>query len=174
MAIDPRRKAITNLEKCCPIALTVPSRPLPSLDLGEALTFADSKVERFSGIAQDGSRIDFAGSAFPYSPRWQAVADATYEWSVGADRRAFVGGNVTHHSATNASLGDDPELRLRSYVTLDLRAGLRAADGRWSLGVFGRNVTNVYYWNNMFRFIDTRIRIAARPVTYGLTLSIRR
>ena len=79
-----------------------------------------------------------------------------------------------HHSATNASLGDDPELRLRSYVTLDLRAGLRAADSRWSLGAFGRNVTNVYYWNNMFRFTDTRIRIAARPVTYGLTLSIRR
>ena len=152
----------------------VRARPMPGLDMGTALTFTDSKVERFSGIAQDGSRIDFAGSAFPYSPRWQAVADATYEWSVGADRRAFVGGNVTHRSATNASLGDDPELRLRPYVTLDLRAGLRAADGRWSLSAFGRNVTNVYYWNNMFRFIDTRIRIAARPVTYGLMLSIRR
>ena len=150
------------------------SRPMSGLDLGAALAFADTKVERFSGISQDGSQVDFAGSAFPYSPRWQVVADATYEWLIGADRRAFVGGNITHHSTTSASLGDDPELRLRPYVTLDLRAGLRAADERWSLGVFGRNVTNVYYWNNMFRFTDTRIRIAARPVTYGLTLSIRR
>ena len=102
------------------------------------------------------------------------MADATYEWSIGADHRAFVGGNVTHHSATNASQGDDPELHLRSYVTLDLRAGLRAADSRWSLGAFGRNVANVYYWNNMFRFTDTRICIAARPVTYGVMLTVRR
>ncbi len=152
----------------------VRARPVPGLDLGAALTYTDSQVQRFSGIGQNGLTADFAGSAFPYSPRWQAVADASYEWSIGADRRAFVDGNVTHRSATNASLGDDPELRLRPYVTLDLRAGLRAADGGWSLSVFGRNVTNVYYWNNMFRFTDTRIRIAARPVTYGLTLSIRR
>ena len=150
------------------------ARPVPGLDLGAALTFTDSLVQRFSGIGQNGVTADFAGSAFPYSPQWQAVADATYDWSIGADRRAFVGGNVTHHSATNASLGDDPELRLRSYVTLDLRAGLRAADSLWSLGAFGRNVTNVFYWNNMFRFTDTRIRIAARPVTYGLMLTVRR
>ena len=55
-----------------------------------------------------------------------------------------------------------------------MRAGLRAANESWSPSAFGRNVTNVYYWNNMFRFTDTRIRIAARPATYGLTLSIRR
>ena len=151
----------------------VRARPLPGLDFGAALTYTDSKVDRFSGIAQDGALVDFAGSAFPYSPRWQAIADVHYERSIGTDRRAFVGGNLTHRSATNASLGDDPELRLRPYVTLDLRAGLRAADGIWSLSAFGRNVTNVYYWNNMFRFTDTRIRIAARPVTYGLTLSLR-
>ncbi|GGE22564.1 TonB-dependent receptor [Polymorphobacter glacialis] len=152
----------------------VRARPVPGLGLGAGLTFTDSQVQRFSGIGQNGLTTDFAGSAFPYSPRWQAVADATYDWSVGADRRAFVGGNITHHSTTNASLGDDPELRLQPYVTLDLRAGLRTADGRWSLSAFGRNVTNVYYWNNMFRFVDTRIRIAARPATYGLTLSIKR
>ena len=152
----------------------VRARPVPGLDLGAAMTFTDSQVQRFSGIGQNGLTANFAGSAFPYSPRWQAVADATYDWSIGADRRAFVGGNVTHHSVANASLGNDPELRLRPYVTLNIRAGLRAANGRWSLSAFGRNVTNVYYWNNMFRFVDTRIRIAARPVTYGLTLSVRR
>jgi hypothetical protein len=41
------------------------------------------------------------------------VANATYEWTVGADLRSFVGADLTHHSATNASLGNDPELRLR-------------------------------------------------------------
>lgn len=123
----------------------VHARPLAGLNLGASLTFTDSKVARYSGTAQDGSRIDFAGSSFAYAPRWQAVADATYDWLIDANRRAFVGGNVTHRSATNASLGNDSDLRLRPYVTLDLHAGLRAADERWSLNVFGRNVTNVYY-----------------------------
>ena len=151
----------------------VRARPLPGFDLGAALTFVDSKVQRFSGIAQDGSLFDFVGSAFPYAPRWQAVADATYDWSIGGERHGFIGGALTHNSATSASLGNDPDLRIRPFVLLDLRAGLRAADERWSISLFGRNVTNVYYWNNMFRFSDTRIRIAARPVTYGLMLSLR-
>lgn len=152
----------------------VRTRPVPGLDLSAALTYTDSQVQHLSGIGQNGLTTDFAGSSFPYSPRWQAVADATYEWSIGTDRRAFAGGSVTHRSATNASLGDDLDLRLRPYVALDLRAGLSVADGRWSLTAFGRNVTNVYYWNNMFRFIDTRVRIAARPVTYGLMLTLKR
>jgi hypothetical protein len=134
----------------------------------------DSKVQRFTGYDQNGVLTDFAGSPFPYSPRFQMVANATYEWTVGADLRSFVGADLTHHSATNASLGNDPELRLRPYATLDLRAGVRAADDGWSMIVWGRNVTNAYYWSNMYRFTDTLVRIAARPVTYGLTLSIRR
>ena len=81
---------------------------------------------------------------------------------------------MTHRSAANAGLGADANLRLRPYVTLDLRAGVRASIGRWAVSLFGRNVTNTYYWNNMFLFTDTRIRIAARPVTYGLMLTIRR
>lgn len=153
--------------------VAVRAHPTQGLDVGAAVTFADSRVVRFSGIGQDGRPMDFAGSSFPYSPRWQAVADANYEWPLAEDRRAFVGGNIAYRSATNASLGDDPELRLRAYATLDLRAGVRAADGSWSLGVFGRNVTDAYYWNNMFRFTDVRIRIAARPVTYGLMLTLR-
>jgi hypothetical protein len=64
---------------------------------------------------------------------------------------------MTHHSATNASLGGDPELRLRPYATLDLRAGVRAMTTNWSMIVWGRNVTNAYYWNNMYRFTDTLV-----------------
>lgn len=150
------------------------ARPARGLDLGVSAVVVDSKVQRFTGYDQNGVLTDFAGSPFPYSPRFQMVANATYEWTVGADLRSFVGADMTHHSATNASLGNDPELRLRPYATLDLRAGVRAADDGWSVIAWGRNVTNAYYWNNMYRFTDTLVRIAARPVTYGLTLSIRR
>ncbi|WP_206245002.1 TonB-dependent receptor [Novosphingobium terrae] len=168
-------EALVNIPKSRVLGFegTVRARPATGIDLSVSATYADSKVQRFTGYDQNGALSDFAGSAFPYSPRFQMVADAAYEWAIGKGRRAFLGANLTHHSATSAGLGNDPELRLRSYTTLDLHGGLRAADDSWSLSLFGRNVTNAYYWNNMYRFTDTLVRIAARPVTYGLMLSLR-
>jgi len=48
-----------------------------------------------------------------------------------------------------------------------------AADGSWRFAIWGRNVTDEYYWNNVARAIDTVTRYAGMPTTYGVSLTFR-
>lgn len=153
--------------------LGISTRPLAGLTLSASATWVDSRVDEFTGITPTGQTSNFRDSSFPYAPRWQAVADAQYEWAPTGRHHAFIGANINWHGETWAALGEDDAYRLRPYLTLDLRAGFGPANGRWQIAAYAQNVTNRYYWNNIFQYIDTRFRIAARPATYGVRFSVR-
>jgi len=43
-----------------------------------------------------------------------------------------------------------------------------SADNRWGAELWGQNLTNKYYWNNVVQVYDTNVRYAAMPITYGV------
>jgi len=71
------------------------------------------------------------------------------------------------------SLGRDRPLDVDPYATLDLRVGLRSADGRWSATIWGTNVTNTRYSHSTLKLTDTIVRYSARPATYGVLLAFK-
>jgi outer membrane receptor protein involved in Fe transport len=85
----------------------------------------------------------------------------------------FVGAGLTYQGSTNSQLGDLPILDVNARALVDLRAGVESLDGVWKLTLWGRNVGNVYYWTAANRSIDTVVRFAAMPATYGVTLTYR-
>ena len=70
-------------------------------------------------------------------------------------------------------IGPKPIDTLNAYTLLDLRASLTTEDGRYSVQLWGKNVTNKYYWNNIYHPYDTVIRYAGMPATYGVSFSLR-
>lgn len=120
----------------------------------------------------NGARVqgDFSGSALPFTPERQIVADVEYRWSVGDGLEAFVGGNVLHNSEANSTFGDPQVTRIDAFTTLDLRAGIGSEDGKWTATIWGRNVTDEYYWGSQFLTQDVVSRFAAKPATYGATM----
>ena len=56
---------------------------------------------------------------------------------------------------------------------LDLRAGVGASDGRWRLSLYGKNVTDKYYYVNTVHAFDTNVRYAGRPASYGVSLAVK-
>ena len=71
---------------------------------------------------------------------------------------------------------DDPHVlasQSDSYALLDLRGGIEGPDAKWRISVFGRNVTNEYYWQTAVRRGDAVIRFTGMPVTYGVSASYR-
>jgi outer membrane receptor protein involved in Fe transport len=84
-----------------------------------------------------------------------------------------LGGTISHHSETFSSIGADPVSRITPYTLLDLRLGLEQPGGPWKLLLWGKNVTNKYYWTNTVAVYDTTVRYAAEPATYGATVSYR-
>ncbi|MBP7340577.1 TonB-dependent receptor [Niveispirillum sp.] len=124
-------------------------------------------------VDQFGVATSFVGEAFPNTPRWQAVLDAEYRFAVGEELTAFAGSSLTARSAATAAFGDNPEFRIDGYMLVDLRAGLEADDGNWRLQVWGRNVTNRFYVNNVAHLIDSVTEFSGMPVTYGVSFSYR-
>ncbi len=151
----------------------IQARVLPGLDFSASATYVNTKVQRFTGFDVGATQLDLAGSRFPYTPKLTAVADVQYSWDVGGGHQLFVGASGRHNSTAYASFTPQALTRLRPYTLLDLRAGFQQADGGYRLSIWGRNVTNQYYWNSVFRSTDTTYRQPARPVTYGVSFSAR-
>ncbi|MFA7585152.1 MAG: TonB-dependent receptor [Novosphingobium sp.] len=148
------------------------ARPADGLTLRGAVTYVDSKVKNFTGINNERVLADYSGSARPFSPKWHVVADVNYETPVTERLDVYLGANFLYNSATSSTLGKAPSSVIDSFKTVDLRAGVKSHDGRWSAGLWARNVFNEYYWTNQFVTQDVVVRYAAKPATYGVTVKL--
>ncbi|QEH79072.1 TonB-dependent receptor [Sphingomonas sp. C8-2] len=158
-------------------------RPADGLTILASGTYVDTRIDRnpINPTGPYGTPSDFVGQRFPYTPRWQGSLDAQYRFPAFAELYAFLGGTVSARSGTTgALLSGDPAvaaledgLRIDGYALVDLRAGIEAADERWRLELWGRNVTNKFYVNGVTRNSDFTTRFAGMPATYGLTVRYR-
>lgn len=151
----------------------ISARPFDGLTLSVAATYIKTKIKKFVGYNSAAQLQDFAGSEFPYSPNWTVVSDAQYEFPLNASIEAFVGGGLTYNSIAQGSIGDVAILRLRPYTLIDVRAGVKSADEQWRFQLWGRNITNEYYWSNALQTQDGFVRYAGKPVTYGASVGYR-
>ncbi|MDH7972337.1 TonB-dependent receptor [Sphingomonas sp. AR_OL41] len=166
---------------------TVTLRPTRGLSVVGNLTYTKAKLLDDTVPAVGGLNLTggLAGDQLPYSPVWNANVSADYEWSVGPNARAYIGGNIhliadqaaTFNTAYRAAYGR--RLTLDGYQTVDLRAGVNF--DRFSLGVYVKNLTNEYALSNVTyaTTVPTAIggtntplarAVSIRPRTFGATL----
>ena len=147
--------------------------PIRKLNLNAAATYVFSRIDQFVGVGFNGGIFDFKGTPLPFVPKWVVNGGADYTFPVSGRLNAFVGANGLYNSVQYAIVGADINSRLKPYALLDLRAGVETADGKYRVSVFGKNVTNTYYYTNAPTIYDTQVRYAGRPATYGISLSAR-
>jgi outer membrane receptor protein involved in Fe transport len=148
-------------------------RPIEGLTINGGLTYVHSKIDNFTNIDPFGVSRNFAGEAFPNTPKWQGSLAVDYEFPLSDSLNGFLGTNVTMRSESNGGLGEYAILGIDGYTLVDLRAGLASADERWKLSIWGRNLFDKYYWTNAYRIADVSARFAGKPTTYGATVSFR-
>lgn len=146
--------------------------PFDGLQINGGATKIKTKIQRYTGYDSTGTLRDFAGQQFNLSPKWFANADAVYSWRVGHGLEAEVATGLTYRSATSAVIGStSTAFDIKSYVLVDASVGLRSAANGWRVKLWGKNIFNRYYWNNVsYGGGDTIARVAAMPATYGVTL----
>jgi iron complex outermembrane receptor protein len=157
-------------------------RPVTGLTVSIGATYLDTRVVgTFNNIDSYGTARNFEGSPFPYSPKWQGVADSQYEFDVASRFRAFVGGSVTAQSYTISALGPQNEypypglnaaggLGIPAYTLLGLRAGIASKSDKYRVTIYGDNLADRYYWTNATRITDTTVRYPGMPRTFGIRL----
>jgi len=148
-------------------------KPFEGLTLRGALSMADSKIKNFAGFDAFNTPTDLSGKTFNFSPKWTSTADIEYRTPINGGTDAFLGGDMTYNSTTYADLAQTPSLKISPYTLFGVRAGIAAHDGRWSATVWGRNITNKYYWYNVQVGYDTIWRLTGMPATYGVTASFK-
>ncbi len=164
------------------VSITV--RPAAGLSLNASGVYLDSKVVgnffNYSQFALSAATTtNFRGDPLPNTPKWSFNAGARYEWALGSNHSAYLSGDVRYSSKTQSFFGDYssaaagfPSMVNKSYVLLDLRAGVETDDQRWRWEVFGENVTNSYYTIQSVR-VDTVARFTGMPASYGVRLAYR-
>jgi outer membrane receptor protein involved in Fe transport len=149
------------------------ARPVDGLTLDTALTYTHTRIDQFTGFDATAAFGDQSGTPFPFSPAWQSVTNLDYAFPLTNGLRGFVGGSASYRSSTYAGVGAPESFRIDAYALLDLRAGIERADGRLRAWVWSRNVTNEYYWTNVFLNANAVARFVGQPATYGVTLAGR-
>jgi iron complex outermembrane recepter protein len=101
-----------------------------------------------SRLTQDTPDVvgGFDGDHLPFTPKWSVATNVDYDWGLGAETDAYIGGSLRligdrpgNFSPDFLALtGRQPELD--GYVTVDLRAGVIA--GRFSVELYAKNLTN--------------------------------
>lgn len=86
------------------------------------------------------------GDELPFTPRWSMAVNADYEWPVGANAMAYVGGSVRLLSEQTGGydidfrLANGQQREIPSYEIVDLQAGIDF--GRYSIELYGKNLTD--------------------------------
>ncbi|MBD3837581.1 TonB-dependent receptor [Brevundimonas sp.] len=146
--------------------------PMAGLTVNGGLAYLDTEIEEFIGFDALGAQRDFAGKPFSFAPKLQTNLDVDYSWPLSNGMEAFVGGSVAYRSDATADFDSDPLFDIDAYTLVDARLGVTSADGRWRFSVWGRNLTDEYYWHSVIRVQDSVVRVAGQPRTYGISLGV--
>jgi len=136
--------------------------------------YLDATIDEFVGENDEtlvGVPEDFSGTPLPYTPKTQVNIGGRYEWPIGNSLTASVGIDYSRRSGTTAIIGGSEAYDIDSYAILNMRAGVKSQDGKWSVMAWGKNLRDEYYWTNVTSYYDTVARYTGLPRTYGITFS---
>jgi iron complex outermembrane receptor protein len=130
--------------------LTATLRPTRGLNVVGNVAYVDAELRDDTIPPGGGLNLTggLAGDQLPYTPKIAANLSVDYDWAIGNDAEAFVGGNIRlvgdqtagFSNAYRAVFGD--RIRVDGYETVDLRAG--ANFGRFTAQAYVRNLFDTY------------------------------
>jgi outer membrane receptor protein involved in Fe transport len=121
------------------------------IEIGGSLAYLDSQFDSFANasctidqVAAVGKACtqDLEGERGPYAPEWSGTVYAGYEHAVGQNLllRLRVDGMYKDEMYLDSDL--DPNTLQDDYVKVNARIALAAADDRWEVALYGRNLTD--------------------------------
>ena len=136
-------------------------------------TYLETEVNGYIGTNAKGQTgINYDGVEFPYSPNFQGSMTLIYDTPINETLgfQATVNGRYQTESATD--FGEDPRLRIKEYGLLNASLGVYSLDDKWRFSVWGRNLTDEYYWTSVASNANLIVRFPGQPRTYGATVTL--
>ncbi|HWW58175.1 MAG TPA: TonB-dependent receptor [Sphingopyxis sp.] len=149
--------------------LTVRATDMLTLRAGVGLL--DTKIKR--GIV---SGVDVRGNNLSNAPKFTFTGGVDATVMDGSSGKLSLHGDINYSSSQYFEVLNIPRLRQDSYVLLAGHIDWESADGRWNASVWGKNLTNKFYFTSRvdllagFGFDYNHV---GTPRTYGVTVGVK-
>ena len=143
------------------------------LTVTSSTTYIQTEVQRYIGINAAGLPQNFAQAQFPLSPTWQTSLTLLYNHPINDKIGLQAALNGRYQSRSHADLGEDPQFGIKAYSLLNASVGIHAANDRWEFMVWGRNITDNYYWTSVASNANSVVRFPGQPATFGASISVK-
>ena len=149
------------------------ARLTPTLTARLAGVYLDTKVITFSDFTELGVAANIAGQPFPFTPKYQGSGTLSYDGPIKDALRFQADVTASHQSRTQADSAGIASFRINAYTLVNGSVGIAGPENRWSVGLYGRNLFNRYYWTGVASGVETIFRFPGMPREYGLRTSWR-
>jgi iron complex outermembrane recepter protein len=144
--------------------------------LGEMVSLFANGAYIEAGIDNDPQNGVFAGQRFRLQPKYQAAAGATITAPLGETVELFATPTVTYRSKIFFETPNTQLISEDGVALVNLRAGVRSADARWTVTGTASNLTNRKYIidaGNTGGGFGYPTFIAAEPRFYGIEVGVK-
>jgi iron complex outermembrane recepter protein len=145
----------------------------PSLHWLLGLNFSVIRAKYVGGTQPGGLPLD----KIPFSPAYTANFNAQYRGRLTHTLDWFAGGEILRSGELYLTADNQPDGRVDPYTLVNARLGFGAADGRWRLTLWGKNVTDKTVKQRLFDLYDNPL-VGEKfielndPAVYGVTLGV--
>jgi iron complex outermembrane recepter protein len=140
------------------------------------VTWNDATYDKDAFSPSTGELLVPKGTTLAYASKWVSTAAVTYRQPISDDLEALFYIDARYNSsAPTATLARNPLKDNAAYAIVDGRISLGSPEGRWSVEVWGRNLTDETYFIGSFT-VPEQDNIAVypnEPRTWGVTLKAR-
>ncbi|MHC3127352.1 TonB-dependent receptor [Brevundimonas sp. GN22] len=138
--------------------LEVYANVTPALQLDAQIGYLDASYGEFDEVRALGTppvetTIDRSWQTPAFSPKWTLRLGGSYEFNLGENGALQIGAQARYRSSmalsvdnANILTGEEyPSMFQDSYWMYDARAEWRTADDRYSIGIYGKNLSDEVY-----------------------------
>lgn len=150
--------------------------PTENLTIRFGTAYLDTEIIEWEAVDGSASQWpntvlrDASGGTLAQSPEWSHNLLAKYEWIVSENLMMDVAVDYSYQDETSG--GVLAENATESFSTTNIRWGLGSDDGEWRLTLWGRNVTDEYYYPAAYKGGNgPYVRSAGLPRTYGINIT---
>ena len=150
------------------IEVELMAQPLEGLELGLGYAYLDATFDEYV----DGNGTDQSGNRIERTPEHQGHFTALYRipLSIGT---LSLSGEVK--SQTETFFDPDNIVREEGYTTVNASVALDSSDGRWRIGLWGRNLGDDDHCANIISLSESQVALCSLDGsrTYGINLLYR-
>jgi iron complex outermembrane receptor protein len=148
-------------------------RATSELTVIAAGTALHTEIKGFTGTNAAGLPESFDGKPFLYSPEFQGSLTVLYKHDLTENLGLQAALNGHTQSKSHADLSGDPLFTIPSYSLLNGSIGIHSLKDRWELSIWGRNLTDEYYYPAISNNSNLIVRFPGTPRTFGISATVK-